>query len=476
MEKETVKKFDLEAAFKALDDLETPIAKGLVANRVDLRERFKVKHAHEVLVEDYYDVNDEADLELAQEDREAEVAKAKLARIEKIVDLDAETEDDVLPSYVGKYIMQCPQCMTLFYKEEADIETSEENPDVVNINEICQHCGNSSGYTLVGKVGGVDESEVDNFEAEEVAPEDIDNELNMDFPEEGTEEVDAEGTGEAGEAMEDEDFDLDLDLDLAEEPEEEEEGTNESLHNSKLLAKIKDKNDLQTDIESDHLTLLETLEETDVNESMHNSELLDKIEDKNELKSDIESENLTLIEAADVPTETPEAEQPLNEEKESELGEEAFNSMLDSLWSEEQPTVAETKTALAEFSENLKDNKNFVDIDELDEKSFNEHLTKYMTEVYSNVKDFTATSCNLDKKRLTVEGVIAFKSGKSKQTTFIFESTATGFRGANSDFAGHKAFGLKARIDNKQLITEGITYRYKIGESLVKGTTRKTQK
>ena len=40
----------------------------------------------------------------------------------------------------------------LVYKKEEDIATSEENPDVVNINEPCQHCGNSSGYTLIGKV------------------------------------------------------------------------------------------------------------------------------------------------------------------------------------------------------------------------------------------------------------------------------------------------------------------------------------
>ena len=60
----------------------------------------------------------------AQEEREAEVAKAKLARIEKIVDLDADSEEDLLPSYVGKVIIQCPQCMTLFYKNQEDIEAA----------------------------------------------------------------------------------------------------------------------------------------------------------------------------------------------------------------------------------------------------------------------------------------------------------------------------------------------------------------
>lgn len=265
MKKETVSMFNLEAAFKALDEIEAPKASGerFKANRVNLKEYFNTKTAHEVLVEDYFDVNDTDDLNAAKEEREAEVAKAKLARIEKIVDLDAETEEDILPSYVGKMIMQCPQCMTLFYKNEEDIEKSEETPDVVNINEICQHCGNSSGYTLVGKVGGIDESEAENFDLDEIEIDE--NELDLDFPEEGTEEVDAEGTGEAGEAMEDEGEELDLDFDFEEESEEEleePEEANESLHNSKLLDKIEDKNELKTEIESEHLTLNEDIEDT----------------------------------------------------------------------------------------------------------------------------------------------------------------------------------------------------------------------
>jgi hypothetical protein len=267
MERTTVTKFDLEAAFKALDEIALPDVSGkgrFTPNRIDLKERLQAKHAHEVLVEDYFDVSMEEDLNDAQDQREAEVAKAKLARIEKIVDLDAESEEDILPSYVGKVIMQCPQCMTLFYKNEEDIEKSEETPDVVNINEICQHCGNSSGYTLVGKVGGVEADEMSNFDLDDAeAAIEGEDELNLDFPEEGTEEIDAEGTGEAAVAMEDDD--LNLDLDLEEEPaeEEEEEETNESLHNSKLLDKIEDQNDLKTDIESEHLTLNEATNSAD---------------------------------------------------------------------------------------------------------------------------------------------------------------------------------------------------------------------
>lgn len=244
MEKESVKKFDLEAAFKALDEIEIPQTKGIKANRVDLKERFGHKPATETLVEDYYDVSSNEDLKDAKEERDGEIAKAKLARIEKIVDLNAESPEDLLPSYVGKVIMQCPQCMTLFYKNPEDIEPSEENPDIVNLNEPCQHCGNTSGYTLIGKVGAVSEDEADKYD--ETSAEENENELNLDFGK-GTEEVDAEGTGEGAKEMSDEetkedssdeassDEDLDLDLNLDEVPEEEpeEEKKEESLKESK---------------------------------------------------------------------------------------------------------------------------------------------------------------------------------------------------------------------------------------------------
>ena len=39
------------------------------------------------LIEEYYDVNDSNDLEQAQADRKEEIAQAKLARIERIVDM-----------------------------------------------------------------------------------------------------------------------------------------------------------------------------------------------------------------------------------------------------------------------------------------------------------------------------------------------------------------------------------------------------
>lgn len=218
--KESITKFDLEAAFKALDDLETPVAeKGIRANKPALNEIFSRKSKFDALFEEYYDIGSTDELSEAQEAREAEVAKAKLARIEKIVDLDADSPEDLLTSYVGKYIIQCPQCMTLFYKDQEDVVTSEDDESVVNINEVCQHCGNESGYTLIGKVGEAEEelpaedAEATDEEGEDIAAEEP--------TEDSTEDAgDDEAAAEEGE--EGEEFDLsDLNFEDTEETTEE---------------------------------------------------------------------------------------------------------------------------------------------------------------------------------------------------------------------------------------------------------------
>ena len=78
--KESVTKFDLEAAFKALDDIEIPSTGGIKANKPALTEIFSRKTKLDTLLEEYYDISNPSELDEAKEAREAEVAQAKLAR------------------------------------------------------------------------------------------------------------------------------------------------------------------------------------------------------------------------------------------------------------------------------------------------------------------------------------------------------------------------------------------------------------
>jgi hypothetical protein len=249
--KESVTKFDLEAAFKALNEIEIPQAKkGIKANRPALTEIFSKKTKLDSLVEDYYDISNSEELSSAKEAREAEVAKAKLARIEKIVDLNAESAEDLLTSYVGKLIIQCPQCMTLFYKDQEDIVEDETDPTNANVGEICQHCGNETGYTLVGKVGEVTPEEAADYQAAE-------SEDNLEIDIQGTtEETPDEAEGQAteeepnfdGEDVNFEDIDLDFEIedDEAEAGKEESFKANGSLFLTEDLKESSETDDFKT--------------------------------------------------------------------------------------------------------------------------------------------------------------------------------------------------------------------------------------
>ena len=319
MKKESVNKFDLEAAFKALEEIEIPVVKGIKPNRENLQEKFTKKSTTEILVEDYFDVNDQGDLEAAQEEREAEIAKAKLARIEKIVDLDAESEEDLLPSYVGKFIIQCPQCMTLFYKNQEDIEKSEENPEVVNINEVCQHCSNTSGYTLIGKVDNVGEEEAENYDVEDFD----ENELNLDFDAE--EPAEEESTEE--ELVEDETAEEGNEEELELEPvEEAEEEIEESLT---LNEEVEDEEVVEDEISEEEveeiLTSVEEVKEVaeEAAEAVLEASEEETLEDIKEVTDEVVEDHFEIseekAEETEEESEEKEVKESLNEAVDKEL-------------------------------------------------------------------------------------------------------------------------------------------------------------
>lgn len=255
--KDKVTNFDIYAALRALDELDYPEVEGYARPHPQIEELFeskarknpnkpKFKQARKPrkLTEEFYSLDNEDDLENAAVDREEEIAAAKLAKIEKIVDLDAKTVDELEPSYVGKYIIQCPQCMTLFYKNQEDLVHDEADETLVNVGEACQHCGNDSGYTLIGKVDAVDE--------EIPAEENPIDEVPAEPTEAPVEEVPAEEIPvEEQPAEGEENLDLD-DLNL----------NMESLQRSKAA-----RSNYDTENHSENLTLNEELDDDDLLES-----------------------------------------------------------------------------------------------------------------------------------------------------------------------------------------------------------------
>jgi hypothetical protein len=416
--KEKIDRMSIESAFKALDTFEIPEASKKTKK---IQESFKTETQRfndnfESLNEEYYDVQSKEDMQEVKDSREDEIAKAKLARIEKIVDLDAKSPEDLLPSYAGKTIIQCPQCMTLFYKDEKDLIPSEEDPSIVNVEETCQHCGNTSGYNIIGKVAPVEEDELETFEETE---EQTDNNLN-EVPTEENAEDDLDAFNQdfdSDEVVEDE-----VDKEEADEADEAEEATEEAEGEDE---KEEDK-------------------EKKKEESLENS------------NSQVLNEEV-VNEAEVLNPDTPVSEADLNK-------------MLDDKEFKTPVTDAEVE---ANFSEDL----DLESLDEIDEKAVSECITKALKEAYTDTDNFFVSDCRIEDKNLIIEGVILDKSGESRTVSYKFNEGKVDQTRKFCLTSLNEGYELKLngtlQDAGKYLYIESLNYSYNLDNKLVEGLVRK---
>ena len=107
-----------------------------------------------------------------------------------------------------------------------------------------------------------------------------------------------------------------------------------------------------------------------------------------------------------------------------------------------------------------------IAVDEFDEDTFDELGESYLRKCYDNVKGYKTTQVRVNENLLTINGVITFKSGNKKKTSFVFESKTKKnnkflFEGFNKQLNnGTKAFKLTCGINNKKIISEKLRYNY----------------
>ena len=110
-------------------------------------------------------------------------------------------------------------------------------------------------------------------------------------------------------------------------------------------------------------------------------------------------------------------------------------------------------------------------IEKIDTEALNECVTNYLTDVYTNVQDFSVSSCKIINEQLLVEGKIKFKSGDCKKTIFNFKPYGKNLlKGYNNGLAEKAEFTLAYNLEaGNKLITEGLKYSYVTKSSLVEG-------
>ena len=122
--------------------------------------------------------------------------------------------------------------------------------------------------------------------------------------------------------------------------------------------------------------------------------------------------------------------------------------------------------------------KESLELNGLSEDTFNTLVNKYLEATYNNVDKYAMTSCNLEDNKLIVEGVITFKSGHKKDTTFVLENKGgknnkCRFVGMNETFSKSKrTFNLVCTNDKGNLVCESLSYGYKAKDKEVKGKVK----
>ena len=106
-------------------------------------EAFK---ALDCLNEETFAISDDGINKLAQFEQSDDLSDAIT-----VYDMDAETEDDLEDSYVGKVILDCCVCHSKIYKDKSEVSIDEEQ-GIANIDMECPYCYSQEGFKVIGEV------------------------------------------------------------------------------------------------------------------------------------------------------------------------------------------------------------------------------------------------------------------------------------------------------------------------------------
>lgn len=70
--------------------------------------------------------------------------------ITRVIDPEAEDQEELQTSYVGKVIIACNVCHSKIFENKEDIVVDEDG--VVNSEMDCPYCGEASGFKILGKI------------------------------------------------------------------------------------------------------------------------------------------------------------------------------------------------------------------------------------------------------------------------------------------------------------------------------------
>ena len=99
-----------------------------------------------------------------------------------VYDLEAEAEDELKQSYVGKVVLECKVCHSHIFEDKLNVSVDEEG-DVCKDLE-CPYCMSNEGYILIGEIAPFNEEESEKLMSDEEELPEVDVETSVDEVEE----------------------------------------------------------------------------------------------------------------------------------------------------------------------------------------------------------------------------------------------------------------------------------------------------
>lgn len=93
-----------------------------------------------------------------------------------VIDPEAETEEDIQDSYVGKVILDCSVCHSKIYKDKTEV-TIDEEQQLANVGEDCPYCYTSDGFKVIGEVAPFADKNEDTVDVKEEEEEVVEESL-----------------------------------------------------------------------------------------------------------------------------------------------------------------------------------------------------------------------------------------------------------------------------------------------------------
>lgn len=362
-----------------------------------------------------------------------------------VIDLEAETVEDLKQSYVGKVVLDCNVCHSNIFIDKDEVTVDEDG--VANVDMECPYCISTEGYTIIGKIAPYE-----------------DDEEEIEIEEEPEDEIEIEEV----------------------EPEEElEEGLISKKEHAKGYADVYSNvaKGITTDSEADAVTdeldkqLKENCDE-EIEEGCKSKDINESIEDVT-ITTDEETMTMTTKEDGGIAVETT----PLEPDTEIDIEDETFeepalegDEMIAPIDDEETDEIELNSEVDALSNEDIEtlEEPDEIDIEDFDEEPFDELGESYLTKHYDNVEGFKTVNAKVLNNSLIIEGVIRFNSGNSKCTSFVFEASKFNaktksalFEGYNRQISrGKKTFKMNCLVESGKVTPRKLTYNYRTKNEL----------